>query len=165
MNGAGHRQHGAPGSFPTRKRETGVSRGPQLRFPHTARLLQHAAFDRVYREGRRIFSGNMTVFYRPRPEGEAPAGPRIGFTVSRAMGGAVRRNRIRRRLREAVRLHLGAFTSRVDVVINPKRTTVDAEFTALETEVERAFGQIGRACPSSAGETATAFSPHGGKPA
>jgi ribonuclease P protein component len=115
-----------------------------LRFPRTARLLQHSAFDRVYKEGRRIFSGNLTVFFRPRPAEEGVAGPRVGFTVSRAMGGAVRRNRIKRRLREAVRLQLSKLRAPVDVVINPKRTTAEAKFTALAGEVERAFQQIGQ---------------------
>lgn len=112
------------------------------RFPSTSRLLKHAAFDRVYKEGRRIFSANMTVFYRRRDQGEGLTGPRVGFTVSRAMGGAVVRNRIRRRLREAVRLHLHGFHPPVDVVINPKRTTSAAEFVQLAGEVERAFSQI-----------------------
>ena len=116
---------------------------PDLRFPRTAHLLQHSAFERVYKEGRRIFSGNMTVFFRPRPDGDGAAGPRIGFTVSRAFGGAVRRNRIRRRLREAVRMNLATLKAPVDVVINPKRTPREAEFTALTHEVARAFRQIG----------------------
>jgi ribonuclease P protein component len=107
-------------------------------------LLQHAAFERVYKEGRRIFSGHLTVFYRPRPAGDGSAEPRVGFTVSRAMGNAVRRNRIRRRLREAVRLNLSALRAPVDVVINPKRTTAEAEFSALAGEVTRAFQQIGQ---------------------
>ncbi len=60
------------------------------------------------------------------------------------MGGAVRRNRIKRRLREAVRMNLSALRVPVDVVINPKRTTAEAEFSALAGEVARAFRQIGQ---------------------
>ncbi len=66
-------------------------------FPRAARLLKHADFDRVYKQGRRHFSSHMTVFYLRQAEGEA----RIGFTVGRVLGGAVVRNRIKRRLREA----------------------------------------------------------------
>ena len=75
------------------------------RFPRAARLLRHADFERVYKQGRRHFSASITVFYCPRAESESQAaGLRIGFTVGRALGGAVQRNRMKRRLREAVRM-------------------------------------------------------------
>jgi ribonuclease P protein component len=105
--------------------------------------LKHAWFEKVYGEGRRIFSANITVFYRRRQEPPA-SGPRVGITVSRAMGGAVKRNRIRRRLREAVRMNLAALTAAVDIVINPKRTAETSDFRQLVGEVERAFVQIER---------------------
>src|SRR5271166_5502396 len=79
------------------------------------RLLKHSDFERVYKQGRRQFSSHMTVFYLRRAEAEAPMGgapgvsapgkgARVGFTVGRLLGGAVERNRIKRRLREAVRM-------------------------------------------------------------
>lgn len=100
------------------------------------RLLKHADFERVYQQGRRHFSSNMTVFYRKRESGE---GLRVGFTVSRALGGAVDRNRMKRRLREAVRLSNPRTTRPVDVVINPKQTLLKAEFSELLKEIARAF--------------------------
>jgi ribonuclease P protein component len=107
-------------------------------FPRQYRLLKHADFDRVYRQGQRHFSGHMTVFYLRREAGN----PRCGFTVGRALGGAVQRNRIRRRLREAVRRHFPALAAPVDVVINPKRSVLTAEFAVLCEEVGRAFELI-----------------------
>lgn len=111
------------------------------RFPKTARLLKHAEFDRVYRQGRRHFGGHLTVFYLPRPQSEAP---RVGFTLSRALGSAVERNRIRRRVREALRLHLRELEKAVDVVINPKRSAAGAGFPELEAEISRALARINR---------------------
>ncbi len=73
------------------------------------------------------------------------SGVRIGFTVPRALGKAVDRNRIRRRLREAVRHHLSELaedTMGLDVVFNPKRSALDSPFESLSQEVERAFGVI-----------------------
>ena len=70
-------------------------------FPRSLHLLRHADFERVYKQGRRHFATHMTVFYLARDEGE---GLRVGFTVGRVLGGAVQRNRMKRRLREAVRL-------------------------------------------------------------
>jgi ribonuclease P protein component len=135
-----------------------VSKEPRsgLRFPRTAKLLKHSDFQRVYKSGKRHFSGLMTVFYLPRPDA-ADVGPRIGITVSRALGGAVERNRIKRRLREAIRLHLSGISSSMDVVFNPKKIAATAEFTALEQEVSRSFEVIGKAAARmSAKERSTA---------
>ena len=113
-------------------------------FPRSARLLRHADFERVYKQGRRHFSSTMTVFYWPRPEtavaGKTPvAGLRIGFTVGRALGGAVQRNRMKRRLREAVRRTGPAGGAHADVVINPKQALLTKDFAEVVNEVRRAF--------------------------
>lgn len=123
------------------------------RFPRTARLLRHADFERVYKQGRRHFSASMTVFYWPRPEVEAaaelppgtrtrvsvPHGLRVGFTVGRALGGAVQRNRMKRRLREAVRMSRPVPGVAADVVINPKKLLLASDFADVLNEVRRAF--------------------------
>jgi ribonuclease P protein component len=87
----------------------------------------------------------MTVFYLPRPEAE---GIRVGFTVGKVLGGAVVRNRMKRRLREAVRLH-GRIQAAMDVVINPKKTLLTAAFTDVQNEIRRAFEVIARAAGKS----------------
>lgn len=110
-------------------------------FPKSAHLLKHADFDRVYREGKRHFSRPMTFFYLRR-QADSPSGPRVGFTVGRILGGAVERNRMRRRLREAVRLELARLNTPVDVVINPKKSVLTADFGELVKEVGRAFQVI-----------------------
>jgi ribonuclease P protein component len=135
------------------------------RFPRPARLLRHADFERVYKQGRRHFSASMTVFYWPRPELDAapvepragtPSSPapshtpsqtvtqglRVGFTVGRALGGAVQRNRMKRRLREAVRLTRPQPGPAADVVINPKKSLLAADFAGVQAEVSRAFAVI-----------------------
>jgi ribonuclease P protein component len=116
---------------------------PTARFPRTARLLRHADFERVYKQGRRHFSASITVFYWPRPEAETPAaGLRVGFTVGRVLGGAVQRNRMKRRLREAVRMSRPLAGVAADVVINPKKSLLTIDFAALQNEVSRAFAII-----------------------
>jgi len=131
------------------------------RFPRAARLLRHADFERVYKQGRRHFSASMTVFYWPRPEVSAdesaggraektPAkvktsalpGLRVGFTVGRVLGGAVERNRIKRRMREAVRMTRPVAGVAADVVINPKKALLTADFCDVLNEVKRAFAVI-----------------------
>ncbi|MGB7584034.1 MAG: ribonuclease P protein component [Terriglobales bacterium] len=110
--------------------------GKRRKFPHEARLLRHADFERVYKQGRRHFASHLTAFYRRREQGETL---RIGFTVSKALGGAVQRNRLRRRLREAVRLRWPEFQAPVDIVINPKPSLQRVEFSELCREIDRVF--------------------------
>ena len=88
----------------------------------------------------------MTVFYLARSGDETAgrSGTRVGFTVSKALGGAVQRNRMKRRLREAVRLQSTPGVD-ADVVINPKRSLLTADFFELRNEVSRAFVVIEKA--------------------
>jgi len=110
------------------------------------RLLKHADYDRVYKQGRRHFSPLMTFFYTPRPSASDDAAPRVGITVGRALGGAVQRNRIKRRMREAVRAHLATLVATpgvgADIVINPKKVALVSEFERLKAEVARGFEQV-----------------------
>jgi ribonuclease P protein component len=118
------------------------SEAPQrFPFPRTAKLLKHSDFQRVYKGGKRHFSALMTVFYQPSQQLEV-IGPRVGFTVGRVLGGAVVRNRIKRRMREAVRVHLAELPASVDVIFNPKKLVLTAEFSQIDQEVKRAFEVI-----------------------
>jgi len=108
-------------------------------FPKAVRLLRHADFERVYQQGRRHFSPCMTVFFLERESGE---GPRVGLTVGKVLGGAVTRNRIKRRMRDALRRNFGLLSAKVDVVINPKKSAIALEMPKLEAEVERALAAV-----------------------
>ena len=128
----------------------GADRTGQFAFPHRARLLRHADFERVYKQGRRHFSASMTVFYLPRQPQVAGAqkakssGLRIGFTVGRVLGGAVQRNRMKRRLREAVRLSRPWPAVDVDVVVNPKKAVLTLPFDAVLNEIRQAIVGINK---------------------
>ena len=74
----------------------------------------------------------------------AQEGPRIGFTVPRAFGKSVLRNRVKRRLRDLLRLRLHNLDSRWDVVINPRRPALDASPQDLQREVERLLARCGK---------------------
>ncbi len=123
-------------------RENAVSGGVSAKIPKASRLLRHADFRLVYEQGRRHFSANFTAFYRANT-GENAA-PRIGYTVSRALGGAVDRNRMKRRLREATRACWAGFAPQnaVDVVVNPKKTVLAADFAVLTEEMRKALAVI-----------------------
>jgi len=100
----------------------------------------------------------MTVFFLPRTGIRASdrSGLRIGLTVSKALGGAVDRNRMRRRMREAIRMVRPLSAPDLDVVINPKKAVLKAEFVAIAQEVSRAFETVVRkSAPSGASSVAT----------
>ena len=88
------------------------------------RLRKHADFQRVYKAGRKQFSKQIGYFHALRSEqtqlNSATLGPRIGLTVPKALGKAVDRNRIKRRMREAVRHALPLLSAPVDLVLHGK---------------------------------------------
>ena len=89
----------------------------------------------------------MTVFYLPLAEGAvAEERARVGLTVGKVLGGAVDRNRIKRRMREAVRHRRSLLSGAgaVDVVINPKKSVLTLEFPVLLDEVGRALETIAK---------------------
>lgn len=67
------------------------------------RLSRSRDFDAVYRKGRSVSSRYLVLYWFPQEE---PGEPRFGFSVPRAVGGAVERNRVKRRLRELWRERL-----------------------------------------------------------
>jgi ribonuclease P protein component len=109
------------------------------KFSRNSRLLKHADFQVVYQQGRKHFSGNITAFYRQRTD---QAGPRVGFTVGKILGGSVQRNRIRRRMRAAVQQHLAEVDKPLDIVMHPRKQVLEMEFSKLNAEVRQIFAAI-----------------------
>ncbi|MGA7239031.1 MAG: ribonuclease P protein component [Bryobacteraceae bacterium] len=105
-------------------------------FPKRVRILRSKDFRKVYDEGSRFSGSLFAAFCLRNADG---GGPRIGFTVPRAVGKAVARNRIRRRVREAVRLELERLNPQWSIVINPRRKTLEASTEEIRREVERLF--------------------------
>ena len=108
------------------------------------RLCKHADYQLVYKAGRKQFGKQLAYFHAARPADRrsATAGPRIGLTVPKALGKAVDRNRIKRRLREAVRAALPLLSAPVDVVLHPRRTVIDLDFAQLKREVATIFRSV-----------------------
>lgn len=113
------------------------------------RLRKHPDYQRVYKSGRKQWARQIAYFSTRREPGSVAAlrsetaGPRIGLTVPKALGKAVDRNRIKRRLREIVRKALPVLGDLpMDVVLHPKRSVLDAEFSALEREVRQIFKTV-----------------------
>jgi ribonuclease P protein component len=97
-----------------------------------SRLLRSADFEKTLRSGRRAASPYLALFVSDNELGR----PRVGLAVSRKLGNAVIRNRIKRRLRELVRPLLRRAEGGCDVVIVARARAVDAEFGRLRQEIE-----------------------------
>ena len=102
-------------------------------YPREARLVQKAQFDAVYRAGKRRSSSHFTAFLKANNLPQS----RFGFSIKKALGGAVVRNRIRRRMREIARLHREEIPAGWDIVIHPKSSVAKAPFEALTADFLR----------------------------
>jgi len=118
------------------------------------RLRKHADYQRVYKASRKNFGKQMSYFFALRPalgadgstlRNAAPNAARVGLTVGKVLGKAVDRNRIKRRLREAVRHQLPLLASPVDVILHPRRNVLDLDFATIEREVATVFRAVQRA--------------------
>jgi ribonuclease P protein component len=78
------------------------------------RLSRSADFDRVFRQGRSHAGRELVLYVFPRGEEERP---RLGLSVSRKVGGAVQRNRVKRLLREAFELEGARLPAGTDAVV------------------------------------------------
>jgi ribonuclease P protein component len=111
-----------------------------------ARLRKHADYQRVYQSSRKQFSASMTWFLASRPasagtDEAASMVPRVGLTAGKVLGKAHERNRIKRRMREAVRHQLHELPAGVDLILHPRRSVMTMDFGKLEAEILRIFRQ------------------------
>jgi ribonuclease P protein component len=126
--------------------------GPQASFGVASvnrskgRLSRSEDFARVYRTGRTVGNRYLVLYYFERPEPgpvEGGSGPRVGFSVSKRLGGAVDRNRIKRVLREAFRAHAQSLRGNMDLVLMARIPLVElldaGGFGAVEEKVMEVF--------------------------
>jgi ribonuclease P protein component len=98
--------------------------------------VRRGEFDAVYRTGKRRSSSHFTVFFRANQLPQS----RFGFSIKKALGGAVVRNRMRRRMREIVRLHQLEIPAGWDIVIHPKSKVAKAPFATLTADLVKLLG-------------------------
>jgi ribonuclease P protein component len=101
------------------------------RFGREARIRRRAEFQAVYERGTKVHGRFLTLFLLPNQR----AIGRLGIAATRKLGGAVRRNRAKRLIREIFRRTNVA--PGFDLVVVPKRELLDASLNALEAEYRR----------------------------
>jgi ribonuclease P protein component len=117
------------------------------------RLRKHADFQRAYAAARKRQSASMSWFLAPRTDvqflsqdaqplsRQSGFGSRVGLTVGKVLGKAHERNRIKRRLREALRRHIDLLPPASDLILHPRRGVLTMEFAKLEAEIVRILTQ------------------------
>ena len=118
-------------------------------FPKNARILKRVEYLAIKQRGRSFADGPLAASFRardpePAPTSGIPSGTaRIGLTVSSKVGGAVMRNRIKRRLREAVRLERAGLPS-VDLVLVARASATEATVEDFRAWLRRASVRISK---------------------
>lgn len=113
--------------------------GQEERLSSQEKLRRRSEFERCYKSGRRLHGTVLTVHFVPNSLDR----PRLGITVTRKVGGAVTRHRLKRQVREVYRrwserAHLPA----VDLVMHLKPGAGNSPFSQLSREVEMLLSRI-----------------------
>lgn len=114
-----------------------VATGPC--FMRQYRLTRNSDFQRVRREGKSSGSPWLKVYASP----NSLSFTRYGFSISKRVGKAVVRNRVRRRLREIMRLYRNSLAAGWDVVVVARQQAAAASFQQLQAALGRVLARLG----------------------
>lgn len=112
------------------------------------RLRRREDFARLRRQGRHQPGALLRLRWLP----NGLAHNRYGIVASRRLGGAVLRNRVRRRLREAARLMNGELTQGMDILLIARMDSATADYDALAAALRELLGRAGLLSEQRAGE-------------
>ena len=103
------------------------------------RLRKNRDFQRVYRRGKSVGSHLMALAWSRAPGGSL----KIGFSVSKKIGNAVTRNRVRRRMREAVRMRIPYLHHGYYLIFIARHAVAEADFHAIDASVDKLLRRAG----------------------
>ena len=118
----------------------GAPSGAGFGFPKSVRVRRTVDYKRIQGRGQKLRTRHLLVLFT---RGRAPAS-RFGLTVSRKVGNAVRRNEVKRWLRESIRHRRADLQGRWDVVFIATPRAARAGFDALDRDIEEAIRKIPR---------------------
>ncbi|MDD7305440.1 MAG: ribonuclease P protein component [Peptoniphilaceae bacterium] len=98
-------------------------------------LRKNTDFERVYKKSKAFYNRDFTILIK----NNGLDHPRFGFSISKKVGKANRRNKLKRRLREIIRHNYNNINN-VDIIIIPKRHTVDYTYDQLKSSINHIFG-------------------------
>ncbi len=138
LAGGGFSRTAAPrdaSGLPSRRRQNGRGADETQRLPKRRRIRKRSEFVRIQQNYRGRRTPHFVVIVAPGPE---PLG-RLGITVSKKIGNAVQRNRIKRRIREFFRLHGNKLQPAHDLLIIARAGADRLSFRDVESELARAL--------------------------
>ena len=126
------------------------------------RLRNREDFSRIYRQGRSFANSQFVVYWRKRPETEQF---RLGISASSKLGGAVVRNRLRRMVKEIVRLNAHKLNDETDLILIVRKPALSLPYIEMEKSVLHVLRKAGLLKGSSpAVRTPAKKGPGGGAP-
>ena len=99
------------------------------------RLRTNEDFLKVYRNGKNYWNRNLTIYVKKNNLHIS----RFGYSITKKIGNSVVRNKLRRRMKEIVRLNFDCIKPGYDVIIIPKRNTVEIDYKELESAILHLF--------------------------
>ncbi|WP_121253990.1 ribonuclease P protein component [Nocardioides ferulae] len=108
--------------------------------PASSRLVDSASFREAVRQGRRSGSRTLVVHLVAPTPGAAP--PQVGFVVSRAVGNAVVRNRVKRRLRHLAREHVSSLPGSAVLVVRALPASATASYERLGADLGHCLDRV-----------------------
>lgn len=106
---------------------------------HTVSLKENHLFRRLYSKGKSAASPALAVYVRPNHHRRS----RLGVTVGTKVGKAVRRNKVRRRIREAYRIHEDRMAPGFDMVVVARVRSAHAPYAEVERDLLRLLSKLG----------------------
>jgi ribonuclease P protein component len=106
---------------------------------HTVSLKENHLFRRLYAKGKTAAAPTLALYVR----GNGRKGNRLGLTVGTKVGKAVRRNKVRRRIREAYRIHESAILPGFDLVVVARTRAAFASYAQIERDLLRLLDKLG----------------------
>lgn len=97
------------------------------------RLRKNTEFNEVYKKGRNYWNRNLVIYVYNRNDKK---NSKIGYTITKKIGNAVTRNKIRRRMKEIVRVKFPYIKDEYDIIFIPKKNIVDISYKQLESAVD-----------------------------